>query len=150
MKATQELVTPDLVRKITERIVAAYQPQQIILFGSCAYGQPDEDSDIDLLVGMESTLRPVERARQLSDLFPDRRFGIDILVRTPQEIAHRLAVGDEFLSDIIERGKVLYERRISHRMGRQSGNGLRKRARPRAASRATSARQGSVRLRAMR
>lgn len=116
MKATQELVTPDLVRKITERIVAAYQPQQIILFGSCAYGQPDEDSDIDLLVVMESTLRPVERARQLSDLFPDRRFGIDILVRTPQEIAHRLAVGDEFLSDIIERGKVLKAFLIRHKL----------------------------------
>lgn len=35
---------------------------------------------------------------------------MDILVRTPQEIAKRLEYGDFFISDIMEKGKVVYER----------------------------------------
>ena len=90
------LVTRKLLREITERIVDAVNPEKIILFGSYGYGKPTLDSDIDLLVVMKSKQRPVERGRVISDLFPNRRFGMDILVRTPQELAKRLAMGDMF------------------------------------------------------
>jgi predicted nucleotidyltransferase len=133
----ERLVTRKLLREITERIVDAIDPDKVILFGSYAYGKPTLDSDIDLLVVMKSKQRPVERGRVISDLFPERRFGMDILVRTPQELAHRLAMGDMFFEEITKQGKVLYERRVSSRMGRQSGNGLRKRARSRAAAHAS-------------
>ncbi len=143
-------VTPRLLREITDQIVAAVQPNKVILFGSYAYGKPTMDSDIDLLIVMESRQRPVERARVVSDLFPERHFGMDILVRTPQEVAQRLAIGDEFMRAITQEGKVLYERRVRSRVDSQSRNGLRKRARPRAASRAPGPGQGRLRLRAMR
>src|SRR5215475_7418711 len=47
-------VTEALLADITQRIVEKFQPFKVILFGSYAYGTPDLDSDVDLLVVMDS------------------------------------------------------------------------------------------------
>ncbi len=103
--------------EVTDMIVEAFDPQQIILFGSYAYGNPTSDSDIDLLVIMDSAERPAKRAARISRLLHPRPFPMDILVRTPEEIQHRLNIGDQFIQEIMNRGKVLYARGISTRMG---------------------------------
>jgi predicted nucleotidyltransferase len=126
-------VTAQLLRQMTRRIVDAFEPEKIVLFGSYAYGQPTVHSDVDLLVitramGKESIFA---RNRAISALFPHRRFGLDILVRTPEEIRARLAIGDEFIQRIIEHGSVLYERRQRRRMGPRSRDRLQKRSRSR-------------------
>ncbi len=43
-------VTTELLEQITQKLAATLNPEQIILFGSYAYGEPNEDSDIDLMV----------------------------------------------------------------------------------------------------
>ncbi|MBI4670273.1 MAG: nucleotidyltransferase domain-containing protein [Chloroflexi bacterium] len=147
----ETLVTRELLRAITKRIVEAVDPEKIILFGSYAYGEPTLDSDIDLLVVMKSRQRSIENAMAIDKLFSNRRFAMDIIVRTPQELRHRLALGDIFMTEINQKGRILYDRRDHHRarLGRQSRNGLERRARSRAASKRPAARQGSVRLRAV-
>ena len=97
---------------IKERLVRELNPQQIILFGSYAYGRPTADSDVDLLIVMDSNDRPVARAARVSKLLRPRPFPIDILVRTPEEIRYRLKIGDLFVREIFERGKVLYDQRV--------------------------------------
>lgn len=94
-----------------ERIVEELQPEKIILFGSYAYGTPTPDSDVDLLVVMETEAPSKERSWAVSRLLIPRPFPVDILVRTPQEIECALAKGDFFIRKIITRGRVLYERR---------------------------------------
>ncbi len=100
------------VDQIARRLIEGYQPQQIILFGSCAYGEPDEDSDIDLLVIKETDETPLERRLHVRRLVadPQRRIPLSPLVLTPGELAHRLAIGDAFYQEIIRRGRVLYAR----------------------------------------
>jgi predicted nucleotidyltransferase len=110
----------DRLEEVRKRIVEAFDPHRIILFGSYAYGQPTPDSDIDLLIVMESDERPAARAMQVSRLLRPRPFPMDILVRTPEEIQHRLEIGDYFIREVLERGRVLYERRVSEGMGSQS------------------------------
>jgi uncharacterized protein len=148
----ETLVPRELLRAMTQRIVENIHPEKIILFGSYAYGEPTLDSDIDLLVIMNSQKRPVERADEISDLFPRRYFGLDILARTPSEIRERIRIGDDFIKQITEQGKVLYERKPANstRLGRQSGNGLQRRARSRTTPQRPSARQSGVRLRTVR
>jgi predicted nucleotidyltransferase len=104
---------------VTGRIVDAFAPQRIILFGSHAYGQPNSDSDVDLLVVMESDERPAARATRVSRLLRPRPFPMDIVVRTPQEVQERLEMGDYFMREVIEQGRVLYERGVSEGMGAQ-------------------------------
>ncbi|MCL4559418.1 MAG: nucleotidyltransferase domain-containing protein [Chloroflexi bacterium] len=96
--------------EVTRRIVVELNPKQIILFGSHAYGHPTSESDVDLLIVMESEERPARRAALVSRLLRPRPFAMDIIVRTPFEIQHRLRIGDQFIQDVMSRGKVLYER----------------------------------------
>lgn len=148
----ETLVPRELLRAITRRIVENVHPEKVILFGSYAYGEPTLDSDIDLFVIKRSKKRPVDRADEISDLFPRRGFGMDILVRTPSEVRERIRLGDSFIKDITEKGHVLYDRKHTaiSRLGRKSRNGFQKRTRSRKPEKESTARQGSVRLRAMR
>jgi predicted nucleotidyltransferase len=98
------------IQKVVWQIVRAADPTQIILFGSFAYGKPTRDSDLDLLVVMESKKRPVERARDIVRSMKDYPLPMDMLVRTPREIKQRLHMGDPFYQEIIKRGKILYEK----------------------------------------
>lgn len=97
-----------LIRKVTQQIIDAFRPQKIVLFGSYASGHPEEDSDVDLLVVMESKKRPVERAIEVTKSLRFYPFPMDILVRTPWEIRQRIQMGDPFYQEIMKRGKILY------------------------------------------
>ena len=81
-----------------------------MLFGSYAYGQPHPDSDVDLLVVMPFEGSPF---RQAAVIFSHvvRTVGVlplDLLVRTAEQVQERLHLGDSFMRDIIERGRVMY------------------------------------------
>lgn len=104
--------TQHAIQNIIRRLIADYQPQQIILFGSLAYGEPDSDSDIDLLVVKDTSETPLERRLNVRRLVadPERRIPFSPLVLTPDELAHRLDLGDAFYQEIVRRGKVLYVR----------------------------------------
>ena len=96
----------EVVRQIAEK----FHPQKIILFGSYARGKPRPESDVDLLVVMDTPMREVEQAIQICQQI-QYRFGLDLIVRKPQRLAERLKMGDWFLRDILEEGKVVYESR---------------------------------------
>jgi predicted nucleotidyltransferase len=101
-------VSNQMVLDIVRRIVAGVQPEKIILFSSYAYSRPTPDSDLDLLIIMRTNARSVDRVVAVSRLLRPRPFPLDILVRTPQEIDEALAREDNFIKEIINRGKVLY------------------------------------------
>jgi predicted nucleotidyltransferase len=103
-------ITEAKIRRAAQKLVDELQPEKIILFGSFAYGQPTIDSDVDLLIVMRSKARPVDRIRQASAVLDPRPFPVDIIVRTPAEIAERLRIRDCFIEEIVTKGKVLYER----------------------------------------
>ena len=101
----------DIENKINQ-IAQKYNPEKIILFGSYAEGIPTPDSDVDLLVIMDTQKSTwdvaVEVSLMLNHTFPMDI--MDIIVKTPQYISHRLHLGDFFIRDIMEKGKVFYER----------------------------------------
>lgn len=98
------------LNKIVRRVVDAYRPEKIILFGSYAYGKPHADSDLDLLIIKKTSERFIDRwvhvRRLVSD--PQRAIPFEPLVLTPEEIAERLAIGDQFVEEILTKGEVLY------------------------------------------
>jgi len=100
----------EVIKDILERLLAGYTPQKVILFGSYAYGNPRPGSDIDLLIIKETSERFIDRwvtvRRLLSD--PRRTVPLETIVLTPQEVSKRLAIGDQFLAEILEKGEVLY------------------------------------------
>jgi predicted nucleotidyltransferase len=91
-------------------VAAKFNPERVILFGSYATGKATEDSDVDLLVVMKHSGRDVEQAFNIRRSI-NRRFPLDLVVRTPNEVRHRLRNNDTFLSNVYREGKTLYERR---------------------------------------
>jgi len=103
-------VTEERLREVVQRIVEAFNPERIIMFGSYARGEPTPHSDVDLLIVMEAGERPARRSARVAHVLLDVPFPIDILVRTPAELQHRLRIGDYFIQEILEQGQMLYER----------------------------------------
>ena len=103
-----EKVTQKTISTFARQIAQQFNPHKIILFGSYAYGKPTADSDVDMLVIMPFEGRGVYKSAEIATtLRPD--FPIDILVRTPEQVKQRLELGDFFIREITEKGKVLYE-----------------------------------------
>jgi len=102
-----------LIARLIAKIVKEYKPQKIVLFGSHAYGEPDEDSDIDLLIVKDTNQRMADRFVEVKRLIysPDLRVPVSPLVYTPQELQNRLEMGDDLIKEILSKGKVLYERK---------------------------------------
>jgi HEPN domain-containing protein/predicted nucleotidyltransferase len=103
------MITRQDIQATCDDIVREFEPLQVVLFGSYAYGTPTEYSDVDLLVVMaipESETR--RQTIEIRERVP-RRFSMDLLVRSPEEIAFRLSHNDWFLREITEKGEVLYE-----------------------------------------
>jgi predicted nucleotidyltransferase len=97
------------IKKLCNQIVDKFRPQKVILFGSYAYGKPNYDSDIDLLVIMPYVGRNHDQAvairRSLDSAMP-----IDLLVRTAEQVQERIDMEDFFMREIVRDGKVLYEK----------------------------------------
>lgn len=96
------------IKSLVNRIALEFAPERILLFGSHARAEAAADSDVDLLVVMPFAGRPVDMSVKIR-LQTRPRFPLDLLVRTPEQIAQRLAMGDSFMRDILDKGQVLYE-----------------------------------------
>jgi predicted nucleotidyltransferase len=96
------------IKKLCQRIAEAYHPEKIILFGSHAYGKPTPESDVDLLVVMDYEGHPLDASRKIRTAL-QLYTPLDLLVRTPEDIAWRVKEGDMFIVQIVEDGKVMYE-----------------------------------------
>lgn len=103
------MVTERDIQALADRIAAEFRPQKIILFGSRAYGTPHEDSDVDLLVVMETTPSHRRAAVEILGRVHPRTFAVDLIVRTPDEMRWRYMGGDPIIGDAVDRGRVLYE-----------------------------------------
>jgi predicted nucleotidyltransferase len=106
---------------VVRQIVGKFRPQKIILFGSYARGNPRPESDVDLLVVMDTELKETRQALLIDQNLDRDLFGLDLIVHTPQNLAKRIAMGDSFLKEITTQGKILYEatdRGVSAKSGR--------------------------------
>lgn len=104
------MITEEQIQAIVHRIIAGYQPDRIILFGSYAYGTPTEDSDLDLLVvKSDIEINRAERAVVVRRLLrgPDTP-AMDILVRTPAEVAAAAEVRFTVEAQALQKGRILY------------------------------------------
>jgi predicted nucleotidyltransferase len=120
--AAWKRVPPSVIRKIARQIAERFQPDKIILFGSYAYGKPHPLSDIDMLVVMPSR-NELDKAVHILNVI-DSPFSVDLIVRTPHNLAWRLKDGDWFLREVVDKGKTLYEK-ADRQVGSKSRSRLR-------------------------
>ncbi|MHC4511086.1 MAG: nucleotidyltransferase domain-containing protein [Planctomycetota bacterium] len=96
------------IEEFGRRIGREFGVERVILFGSHARGGITKDSDVDLLVIGPFEGQSVDRSVQIRmKLRP--AFALDLVIRTAEKVRERLAMGDDFMQEILEEGKVLYE-----------------------------------------
>ena len=105
------MITPEIIEEVKNRLVEVYHPELIYLFGSYAWGNPDEDSDLDLLVVVhasdeKSHKRSIVGRRALWEL----DIAKDLIVYTNDEFNERITDPTSLLYKIKNDGKVIYAR----------------------------------------
>ena len=98
---------------VVRRLVEAYEPERIILFGSRARGEASSDADFDLLVVKNTNRRPLDRRIDVERVLADRAIALDLTVYTPEELRGLHAQGSPFIADVLATGKVLYMRKAT-------------------------------------
>ncbi|MDR2555934.1 MAG: nucleotidyltransferase domain-containing protein [Fibromonadaceae bacterium] len=106
-----------LIDEMTERL-KELKPYKVILFGSYARGNPTEDSDLDVVVVLDSDERSktfdefIERGNPVSLVLREihKKIAMDIIVYTLAEFEYLRKQKDFFVEEIVETGKILYER----------------------------------------
>lgn len=103
------MVSKEDIRTTVDTIAREFNPERIVLFGSHARGTADADSDVDLLIVTPGTPQELQDLALTIYRRVRKRFPIDLLVRSPEELDFRIAHNDWFLREIMEQGIVMYE-----------------------------------------
>jgi len=102
------MVAMNDIEQFGRQVGREFGAEKVILFGSYAKGTPSADSDVDILVIGRFEGRSVDASVRIRmQLRP--QFPMDLLVRTPQKVRERIEMGDTFMREILDHGKVLYE-----------------------------------------
>lgn len=105
MKAPYE----ELLQTATQKLVAEFQPEEIYLFGSHAWGTPGPDSDIDLMVIVpESDERPIRRDQRAQKCLGRLAVSADVLVRTRVEVNRYKHLRASLFHQVLNQGRKLY------------------------------------------
>src|SRR3989339_515791 len=95
------------IKSVSEQIIKKYNPEKIILFGSCVNGKQNTNSDIDFFIIKNTKKRFVDRIGEVLELC-DYSIPIDPLIYNSKEIKERVDIGDPFISEILSSGETLY------------------------------------------
>ena len=101
----------EVISETIKQIIEKFHPEKIIMFGSYTYGKPGQNSDLDLLIVMNYKGSSKKQAVKIIQSI-DYHFPIDLIVRSTDQIHERIRLGDFFFKDIIDKGKILYDRNI--------------------------------------
>ncbi len=99
-----------ILKEVVEKIVNYYKPQKIILYGSYAYGKPDDSSDIDLFIIKNTSKSRMARFKEIKKILWDvNNSGIPILpiIFTENELSK--INKNVIINEIISKGEILYE-----------------------------------------
>ena len=102
-------IQPDLLNETVERLKTEFQPEEIYLFGSHAWGPPNEDSDVDLMVIVPSSdERPIRRDQRAQKCLGRLAVPADVLVRTRGEVNRYKHLRASLFHQVLNQGRKLY------------------------------------------
>ncbi len=91
------------------RLVAAYEPERVYLFGSTARGDVNENSDFDLMIIVPNDAKPERRRSRLGyQALRGTGTAADILVWTKKYFDERLHLAASLPATIVREGKLIY------------------------------------------
>ena len=114
MRVVEDPLNRDTIEAITQLIVERFEPEQVILFGSCARGEEDDNSDLDLMVVLRPGQEPPRQGNPIHAAISERfMLPVDLLIRSYETFATYRPNPNSMLSRMLEDSEVLYDRRAA-------------------------------------
>ena len=111
MRIVEDPLNRETIQAITQLIVERFEPEQIIMFGSCARGDTDENSDLDLLIVLRPGVEPPRRGNPIHAAIADHfLLPVDVLIRPADVVAKYRQDPNSMISRMLEDSEVLYDR----------------------------------------
>jgi len=110
---SSQLIPQETIEGVIKAITTRFSPEKILLFGSYANGSPTPDSDLDLLIVMETDRPRNKRSTAIRLLFQPMPCSMDVLVFTPDEVEYWNGTVNHIITEAFQTGKVLYDRSAS-------------------------------------
>ena len=106
------MITESIIKQLVDQI-KQFDPEKIILFGSYAYGTPNDDSDVDLFVVKNVRKEDIRELRltirkHLRDIIYNQKVPVDLLLDSQENVNERIKLGDSIYEEIINKGRVVY------------------------------------------
>ncbi len=104
------MVNLSTINKLRDKLINLYSPEKVYIFGSYAWGNPTEDSDLDILVITDKfeELSVGKRISLATDILFDYEFPIDLIVESKKEFELSQLQKDSLESYIGSKGVVVY------------------------------------------
>lgn len=103
------MISQEQINDVVDIIVRNTKPEKVILFGSYAYGEPKEDSDLDILVIKDMDVDIYRCSGEIKRYLRGSKIPIDVVVYTKAEVEEWKDTKAAFITQVIENGRVLYE-----------------------------------------
>lgn len=104
------MIEESKILEIANRIAIGFSPDKIILFGSYATGQANEDSDLDLLIVKDTDLPMHKRNIEIRRALIGTKVPMDLLVYTNSEFENEKNQKYSFLYQLTDKTRTLYDR----------------------------------------
>jgi len=105
------MISQETIQEAIRRLVTAYDPLKIYLFGSYAWGKPDDESDLDLLLVVDTAeAKRYKRGFKASDALWGLKIPKEILIFTKDEFEQFLQDQNSLCYQVDNKGKILYAR----------------------------------------
>ncbi len=114
MRIVEDPLNRETIQAITQLIVERFQPEQVILFGSVARGEEDENSDLDLMVVLRPGEEPPRRGNPIHAAISEQfLLPVDLLIRSYETFTTYRPNPNSMLSRMLQDSEVLYDRRTT-------------------------------------
>lgn len=111
MRIVEDPLNRETIEAVTRLIVERFEPEQVIMFGSCARGDTDENSDLDLLVVLPQGVEPPRHGNPIHAAIADHfLLPVDVLIRSADVVAKYRRDPNSMISRMLEDSEVLYDR----------------------------------------
>ena len=99
-----------IAKEVTDRVIERIHPEKVILFGSAARGEADENSDIDLFIVAKTDKPFLARMSPVHDVLHEMRYPwtVESIIYTPEEFEKAQRKGSLFVHEVLTTGQVLY------------------------------------------
>ncbi|MCH8011755.1 MAG: nucleotidyltransferase domain-containing protein [Candidatus Marinimicrobia bacterium] len=106
----QNVQSLNIIDNLVARLKEFYKPDLVILFGSRARGEFSEESDLDLLIVKNTKKSPLWRRVEVRKIL-STEIPLDVIVYTPREFDHLKESESAFIKEILDEGRVIYEKK---------------------------------------